>query len=145
MLTKPSPHHARPGGEGPRVPEAEKNPASTHCAARAALVRGPATAAPRTLKTIRHSGFPDAPEFRIVGFASSMHFRIAWGSPFPRFAVCSRGGSPRRFISGGGDYVLTACRKVLSSRCRDKPSGAPLTERAGYVNAWRSRKNRLMR
>ena len=72
-----------------------------------------------------------------------MRSRQSDGSLLPRFAVCSRGGSPRRFISGGGDYVLTACRKVLSFWGRDNPGGAPLTERAGYVNAWRSGKNRL--
>ena len=38
---------------------------------------------------------------------------------------------------------MTAGRKVLLFRGRDNPGGAPLTERAGYVNAWRSGKNRL--
>ena len=55
------------------------------------------------------------PGFRTVGLSSSMRSRQSDGSPFPRFAVCSRGGSPRRFISGGGDYVLTASLQIAGA------------------------------
>ena len=65
-----------------------------------------------------------------------MRSRQSDGSPLPRFAVCSRGGSPRRFISGGGDYVLTAGRKVLLFRGRNKSGLSPQVGPDTWI-AWR--------